>query len=108
MSDPGALHALQEWMQNALIQPSSAAKQEVDQRFKASNRLSASERLAIYQRSYISRLRLCLAEQFPASRHALGADLFDQFARTRTIRRSIIEEGQDDARPDFGRSDHGE
>ena len=33
--------------------------------------------------------------------------LFDQFTRTRAIRRSIIAEGQDDARPDFGRSDHG-
>jgi cyclohexadieny/prephenate dehydrogenase len=32
--------------------------------------------------------------------------LFDHFARTRAIRRSIIEEGQDDDRPDFGRSDH--
>ncbi len=36
-----------------------------------------------------------------------GTALFDHFARTRDIRRSIIEEGQDDARPDFGRSDHG-
>jgi cyclohexadieny/prephenate dehydrogenase len=36
-----------------------------------------------------------------------GEALFDHFARTRAIRRSIIEEGQDDARPDFGRSDHG-
>ncbi|PKB14472.1 prephenate dehydrogenase [Novosphingobium kunmingense] len=36
-----------------------------------------------------------------------GARLFDHFTRTRAIRRSIIEEGQDDARPDFGRSDHG-
>ena len=35
-----------------------------------------------------------------------GDALFDQFARTRAIRRSIIEEGQDDSRPDFGRSDH--
>jgi len=35
-----------------------------------------------------------------------GAALFDHFARTRAIRRSIIEQGQDDARPDFGRSDH--
>ena len=33
-------------------------------------------------------------------------ELFEQFTRTRAIRRSIIEEGQDDARPDFGRSDH--
>jgi cyclohexadieny/prephenate dehydrogenase len=35
-----------------------------------------------------------------------GAALFEHFSRTRAIRRSIIEEGQDDARPDFGRSDH--
>ncbi len=35
-----------------------------------------------------------------------GDELFEQFTRTRAIRRSIIEEGQDDARPDFGRSDH--
>lgn len=37
-----------------------------------------------------------------------GTQLFEHFARTRAIRRSIIEEGQDDARPDFGRSDHGQ
>lgn len=35
-----------------------------------------------------------------------GDALFDHFTRTRAIRRSIIAEGQDDARPDFGRSDH--
>ena len=33
--------------------------------------------------------------------------LEDWFTRTRAIRRSIIAEGQDDARPDFGRADHG-
>jgi cyclohexadieny/prephenate dehydrogenase len=32
-----------------------------------------------------------------------GDALFDLFTRTRAIRRSIIEQGQDDARPDFGR-----
>lgn len=37
-----------------------------------------------------------------------GEQLFEHFKRTRAIRRSIIEEGQDDARPDFGRSDHGQ
>src|SRR5687767_8177065 len=36
-----------------------------------------------------------------------GDALFDLFTRTRAIRRSIIAEGQDDARPDFGRADHG-
>ncbi|RVQ67539.1 prephenate/arogenate dehydrogenase family protein [Croceicoccus ponticola] len=35
-----------------------------------------------------------------------GDALFEHFAKTREIRRSIIEEGQDDARPDFGRGDH--
>ncbi|MFA7604218.1 MAG: prephenate/arogenate dehydrogenase family protein [Novosphingobium sp.] len=35
-----------------------------------------------------------------------GDMLFEQFTRTRAIRRSIIAEGQDDARPDFGRGDH--
>jgi len=33
-----------------------------------------------------------------------GDALFDAFSRTRAIRRSIIEQGQDDAKPDFGRS----
>ncbi|WP_294395735.1 prephenate/arogenate dehydrogenase family protein [uncultured Sphingomonas sp.] len=33
-----------------------------------------------------------------------GDTLFDRFARTRAVRRSIIEQGQDDERPDFGRS----
>ncbi len=36
-----------------------------------------------------------------------GDALFDLFTRTRAVRRSIIEQGQDDDRPDFGRSDHG-
>ncbi len=41
-----------------------------------------------------------------AIRDGDGDQLFDLFERTRAIRRSIIEEGQDDARPDFGRKDH--
>jgi cyclohexadieny/prephenate dehydrogenase len=35
-----------------------------------------------------------------------GETLFDLFTRTRAVRRSIIEQGQDDDRPDFGRADH--
>lgn len=42
-----------------------------------------------------------------AIRNGDGERLFDLFSRTREIRRSIIEQGQDDARPDFGR-EHGE
>ena len=33
-----------------------------------------------------------------------GEQLHDHFARTRAVRRSIVEQGQDDARPDFGRA----
>ena len=33
-----------------------------------------------------------------------GETMFDLFTRTRAIRRGIVEQGQDDARPDFGRS----
>ena len=32
-----------------------------------------------------------------------GDALFERFAKTRAIRRGIVEQGQDDARPDFGR-----
>ncbi|MGB3166715.1 MAG: prephenate/arogenate dehydrogenase family protein [Alteraurantiacibacter sp.] len=35
-----------------------------------------------------------------------GEAMFDLFTRTRAIRRGILEQGQDDARPDFGRMDH--
>lgn len=38
-----------------------------------------------------------------AIRSGDGDTLFELFTRTRAIRRSIIEEGQDDAAPDFGR-----
>ncbi len=42
-----------------------------------------------------------------AIRSGNGDALLDLFTRTRAIRRSIIEQKQDDARPDFGRGDHG-
>ncbi|MDJ0642839.1 MAG: prephenate/arogenate dehydrogenase family protein [Erythrobacter sp.] len=41
-----------------------------------------------------------------AIRSGDGEKLHDLFSRTRAIRRSIIEQGQDDERPDFGREDH--
>jgi cyclohexadieny/prephenate dehydrogenase len=47
-----------------------------------------------------------LSELQRAIRWGKGDALFDRFTETRAIRRSIIEQGQDDARPDFGRSDH--
>jgi cyclohexadieny/prephenate dehydrogenase len=38
-----------------------------------------------------------------AIRRGDGEALFDHFARTRTIRRGILDIGQDSAAPDFGR-----
>ncbi|MBJ6122396.1 prephenate/arogenate dehydrogenase family protein [Sphingomonas mollis] len=47
-----------------------------------------------------------LAQLQRAIRWGDGDALFDLFTRTRAIRRSIVEQGQDDAREDFGRA-HG-
>jgi len=41
-----------------------------------------------------------------AIRSGDGETLHELFSRTRAIRRAVIEEGQDDERPDFGREDH--
>jgi cyclohexadieny/prephenate dehydrogenase len=49
-----------------------------------------------------------LTEDLTALQRAIrwgdGDTLFELFSRTRAIRRSIIEQGQDDERPDFGRA----
>jgi len=39
-----------------------------------------------------------------AIRWGKGDELFDLFTRTRAVRRGIVEQGQDDAAPDFGRT----
>lgn len=44
-----------------------------------SEKLSAQAHLAIYQRSYISRLQQCMAAQFEALKKALGDELFFMF-----------------------------
>ena len=44
-----------------------------------------------------------IAQLQRAIRWGDGDTLFDHFTKTRAIRRSIIEQGQDDAAPDFGR-----
>jgi len=47
-----------------------------------------------------------LTDMQRAIRRGDADKLFDLFTRTRDIRRGIVEQGQDDARPDFGRKDH--
>jgi hypothetical protein len=75
---PG-LPDLQQWMLNALLAPRCV--QGIGERLTDSPKLDARAQLAIYQRSYVLRLVKCLAEQFPALVHALGAPLFDDFAK---------------------------
>lgn len=74
-----SLPALQHWMLQALREPRNT--QGISERLTDSLTMDARAQLAIYQRSYILRLAKCLAEQFPALVHALGAPLFDDFAR---------------------------
>jgi hypothetical protein len=77
-----ALDGLQRWMLDALIAPEAVDRSIVDTRVLPGARIDAAACLAIYQRSYLLRLRHCLGGQFPALRHALGEQLFDDFADT--------------------------
>lgn len=52
----------------------------VDTVVRATAGQSAAERLAVYRRGYIERLLECMRATYPGLRHALGADLFDDFA----------------------------
>ncbi|WP_211442562.1 HvfC/BufC N-terminal domain-containing protein [Collimonas humicola] len=77
---PDRLQRLQHWMLDALITPGDVDAAALAAAVLPGPKLSASGCLAIYQRSYIQRLRTCLKEQFPASCHAIGAQLFADFA----------------------------
>lgn len=76
-----SLADVQRWMLEALTHPGRLDHAAIDHHLLSGPQLDAAARLAIYQRSYILRLTECLAEQFPALRHALGEGLFDDFAR---------------------------
>lgn len=78
--DEDRLQSLQHWMIGTLIEPDGVDADIVAATLLPGPKLSASACLAIYQRSYMLRLRSCLEEQFPASYHALGAALFTDFA----------------------------
>lgn len=89
------LGVLQRWMQAVLMHPagvdagvgSPAARAEIDidpdhleRVITRSRALPAADRLAVYGNAYFARLLECLREEYPALAHALGADLFDEFA----------------------------
>jgi hypothetical protein len=87
------LATIQKWLQDSLLDPSGHAKKgsggssssqgeavPLRSMIKDSKRLSAEGHLAIYQRSYVARLRDCMSKQFTALEYALGDDLFRGFA----------------------------
>jgi len=75
-----SLAQTQRWFLDALIFPGRVSATEIESRLLASPKEGASARFAIYQHAYILRLCKCLAEQFPALCHALGEELFHDFA----------------------------
>lgn len=79
MTDSFNLEQLQQWMHGTLIRPGSTQREDAQSLMKANTRLSAQERLAIYQRSYYQRITACMRDQFPALCHALGEPLFNRF-----------------------------
>jgi hypothetical protein len=78
---PDSLLALQRWMLGALTHPEQVAAEQCAQHLRAPPRQGAAQRLQIYQRSYFARLTTSLAEQHPGLCHALGDELFDDFAQ---------------------------
>ncbi len=76
-SQNSSLREMQAWMQNQLLLPGSDI--HIEQHICSTSKLSSRQHLAIYQRSYIARLRECMALQFPALAYALGEELFQNF-----------------------------
>jgi hypothetical protein len=88
------LRPLQLWMQAVITHPdgpevgaaSTQAMEQIplsgsfDQLVESRSRLSAEQRLALYSRGYHLRLLECLRSMHPGLQHALGPELFDQFA----------------------------
>jgi len=89
------LGTIQRWMQAVLLHPdgveggvgSSEARGEIDvgpaeldRVVTRSQALSAADRLGVYCNAYYARLLECLREEFTALVHALGRELFDEFA----------------------------
>ena len=89
------LSRIERWMQTVIMHPEGVQKgiacedarrhlyvrpDEIENVVTRSRALTAADRLAIYSRAYHARLLECLRAEFPVLLHALGAELFDQFA----------------------------
>jgi hypothetical protein len=87
------LSNFQQWMQQMLLDPyqqtgvdpisllpNASNVSSLEDIVHHSEKITAQEHFRIYQRSYILRLRNCMAQQFSALEYALGEDIFCAFA----------------------------
>src|SRR5688572_22712427 len=67
-------------MQEVITHPAGVNPAGVDERIRPSETLTPRQRLEIYNRSILTRLLDSMESLFPALLHALGRDLFRDFA----------------------------
>jgi hypothetical protein len=86
------LAAAQRWFQDVVTDPdgidaglghagAGSGARAIEAVVNGSSTLSSRDRLALYSATYHRRLIGCLRESYPGLRHALGNELFDDFAR---------------------------
>jgi hypothetical protein len=68
-------------MHEALRAPGGPSDARLIETIAPPDQIMPVDALGIYQRSYYQRLLNCMREQFPAPCHALGEQLFTDFAR---------------------------
>ena len=93
--EPSDLQRLQRWMQSVITHPGGVSEGVASVRSREhlelgpaglesviarSRALTSAQRLEIYVDAYHERLLECLREEFPATRHAVGDELFDALA----------------------------
>lgn len=93
--DSPNLGVIQRWMQAVLTHPDGVmggvrspearglievGPDELGHILTRSRALSPADRLGVYADAYYARLLECLRDEFPALAHALGPELFDEFA----------------------------
>lgn len=75
------LESLQQWLLSAIQFPHTKQDQEIEAVIADANgQLSPTERIGIYARSFHGRLLQSLEAEYPVLKHALGEELFAQFA----------------------------
>lgn len=88
-----SLQSLQTWLQSVITHPNGVSAgilgaqdhitltpEEIESVVPASSQLDSISKIEVYGNAYYARLIECLGEEFPAVKHALGADTFDSFA----------------------------